>query len=68
MASRIEGMGEPHQGRLLAALRLGSLQLSQWLPAEVRAGIDPLRDAAPCSHAERLCGQIRRGKRPSHHP
>ena len=42
LASRVEGTGERHQGLLLAALKLGSLKQSEWLPAEVRNNIDPL--------------------------
>ena len=42
LTSRVEGTGERHQGLLLAALKLGSLKQSEWLPAEVRNNIDPL--------------------------
>ncbi|MFQ6029235.1 MAG: hypothetical protein ACE5Q6_17290, partial [Dehalococcoidia bacterium] len=41
LATRVEGTGERHLGLLVAAMKLASLALSEWLPPEVRTGIDP---------------------------
>lgn len=49
LASRVEGTGERHKGLLLAALKLGSLAQSEWLPAEVRLKIDPFAVLLPAS-------------------
>ena len=40
VSSRIEGTGERHKGLLISAMKLASLSLSEWLPPEVRGGID----------------------------
>lgn len=49
LASRVEGTGERHKNLLLAALKLGSLAQSDWLPAEVRAKIDPVAALLPAA-------------------
>jgi hypothetical protein len=41
VAGRTEGSGERHRDLLIAAMKLGSLQQSTWLPEDVRANIDP---------------------------
>jgi len=41
VASRTEGTGERHLGLLISAMKLASLSLSDWLPGDVRASIDP---------------------------
>ena len=51
LASRSEGSGERHLGLLVAAIKLQSLKLSDWLPAEVRAGIDPVAILLPAASA-----------------
>ena len=40
VANRVEGTGERHKGLLISAMKLSSLSLSDWLPAELRDGID----------------------------
>jgi hypothetical protein len=40
LASRAEGTGERHRGLLIAAIKLQSLRLAEWLPESVRDGID----------------------------
>ena len=40
VATRQEGTGERHLGLLVAAMKLASLRLSSWPPAQVRDGID----------------------------
>ena len=40
VASRVEGTGERHKGLLISAMKLSSLRLSDWLPAELRDGIN----------------------------
>ena len=47
LSSQVEGTGERHKGLLLAALKLGSLKQSEWLPAEVRNQIEPLAALLP---------------------
>ena len=41
IASRVEGTGERHKGLLISAMKLASLSLSDWLPTDIRDGIDP---------------------------
>ena len=41
VSSRVEGTGERHKGLLISAMKLASLRLSDWLPTEIRGGIDP---------------------------
>jgi hypothetical protein len=40
VASRVEGTGERHKGLLISAMKLSSLRLCDWLPAELREGIN----------------------------
>jgi|GEM_PF-6003980 len=40
VARQVEGTGQRHKGLLIASMKLASLSQSDWLPAEVRAGID----------------------------
>jgi hypothetical protein len=40
VASRVEGTGERHKGLLISAMKLASLRLCDWLPAELRDGIN----------------------------
>lgn len=49
LACQVEGTGERHNGLLLAALKLGSLKRSEWLPAEVRNRIDPSAALLPAA-------------------
>jgi len=51
VSSRIEGTGERHKGLLISAMKLASLSLSEWLPLEVRGGIDPHALLLPAAHA-----------------
>jgi len=51
VSSRIEGTGERHKGLLISAMKLASLSLSEWLPPEVRGGIDPHALLLPATHA-----------------
>jgi hypothetical protein len=41
LSSRQEGTGQRHLGLLIAAMKLESLRHAEWLPAEVREGLDP---------------------------
>jgi len=50
LASRVEGTGERHRGLLLAALKLGSLKQSEWLPVQVRNNLDPLGSLLTAAH------------------
>ena len=47
LASRSEGSGERHLGLLVAAIKLQSLKLSDWLHVEVRDRIDPVAILLP---------------------
>ncbi|MCH8898039.1 MAG: hypothetical protein IIC33_07070, partial [Chloroflexi bacterium] len=38
---RVEGTGERHKGLLISAMKLASVRLSDWLPTDIRDGIDP---------------------------
>jgi hypothetical protein len=40
VASRVEGTGERHKGLLISAMKLASLRLCDWLPAELRDRIN----------------------------
>ena len=51
VSSRIEGTGERHKGLLISAMKLASLSLSEWLPPEVRGGINPHAVLLPAAHA-----------------
>jgi hypothetical protein len=51
LASLVEGTGERHRGLLIAAMKLASLHLSQWLPADVRDRIDPYAVLLPAAAA-----------------
>ena len=51
VSSRIEGTGERHKGLLISAMKLASLSLSEWLPPEVRGGIDLHALLLPAAHA-----------------
>ena len=51
VASRVEGTGDRHKGLLIASMKLSSLGLSEWLPADVRAGIDPIALLMPAAIA-----------------
>jgi hypothetical protein len=49
LSTRIEGTGERHRGLLIAAIKLQSLRLAEWLPAEIRSQIDPHRILLPAA-------------------
>jgi hypothetical protein len=49
VASRVEGTGERHRGLLIAAMKLASLKLSQWLPLDLRTLIDPYTVLLPAA-------------------
>ena len=51
LASRSEGSGERHLGLLIAAIKLQSMNLSDWLPVELRAEIDPVAILLPAASA-----------------
>ena len=51
VSSRIEGTGERYKGLLISAMKLASLSLSEWLPPEVRGGIDPHALLLPAAQA-----------------
>jgi hypothetical protein len=51
VAGRTEGSGERHRDLLIAAMKLGSLQQSAWLPEDVRANIDPCALLLPAAEA-----------------
>ena len=57
VASRNEGTGERHKELLLAALKLGSLRQSEWLPTEVRMGIDPIGALIPAANRNGYIGK-----------
>ena len=41
VSSQVEGTGQRHAGLLISSMKLASLSISEWLPAEAREGIDP---------------------------
>jgi hypothetical protein len=49
VAGRTEGTGERHRDLLIAAMKLGSLKLSEWVPANVRDAIDPYELLLPAA-------------------
>jgi hypothetical protein len=49
LASRVESTGERHRGLLIAAMKLASLRLSQWLPEDARGAIDPYSVLLPAA-------------------
>jgi hypothetical protein len=49
VTGRIEGTGERHRDLLVAAMKLGSLKLSPWLPEAVREAIDPYAVLLPAA-------------------
>jgi hypothetical protein len=51
VAGRTEGSGERHRDLLIAAMKLGSLKLCDWLPEDVRATIDPCAVLLPAARA-----------------
>ena len=51
VANRVEGTGERHKELLNSAMKLASLSISDWLPAEVRTGIDPNALLLPAAQA-----------------
>jgi hypothetical protein len=53
VASRVEGTGERHKGLLISAMKLASLRLSDWLPAELRDGMDIPALLLPAAQANR---------------
>jgi hypothetical protein len=57
VAGRTEGAGERHRGLLVAAMKLGSLKLSEWIPDNVRSAIDLFAVLLP---AARENGYIRK--------
>lgn len=57
LSSQVEGTGERHKGLLLAALKLGSLKQSEWLPAEVKNQIDPLAALLPAARKNGYVGK-----------
>jgi hypothetical protein len=57
IAGRTEGTGERHHDLLVAAMKLGSLKLSQWLPANVRAAIDPYAVLLPAARENGYVGK-----------
>ena len=48
---RFRFRGERHKGLLISAMKLASLCLSAWLPADVRASIDPHALLLPAAQA-----------------
>ena len=58
VSSAKEGVGERHLSILKAAKSLGPLVLSTWLPAEIRATIDPYALLIPHSRREWVSGQL----------
>jgi hypothetical protein len=51
VSTRQEGTGERHRGLLIAAIKLQSLKLSDWLPEDIRRGIDPVVLLLPAAAA-----------------
>jgi hypothetical protein len=51
LSSQVEGTGERLRGLLIAAMKLASLRLSEWLPDDVRATIDPYAALLPAAVA-----------------
>ena len=51
VSSRIEGTGERHKGLLISAMKLASLSLAEWIPPELRGGIDPHALLLPAAQA-----------------
>ena len=51
VANQVEGTGERHKGLLIASMKLASLRQSEWLPTEVRVGIDPVALLLPAAQA-----------------
>ncbi|MDA1129636.1 MAG: hypothetical protein O2913_13220, partial [Chloroflexi bacterium] len=51
VSSQIEGTGERHKGLLIASMKLGSLSLAEWLPAEARESIDACALLMPAATA-----------------
>ena len=41
VSNQVEGTGQRHAGLLISSMKLASLSISEWLPAEAREGIDP---------------------------
>ena len=66
VASRVEGTGERHKGPLISAMKLASLRLSEWLPPEVRDGIDPQALLLPAAQANGYVANT--GRRPHCRP
>jgi hypothetical protein len=51
LASRIEGTGKRHRSLLIAAMKLESLRLAEWLPTDIRESIDPYALLMPATQA-----------------
>jgi hypothetical protein len=51
LASQVEGTGERHRGLLIAAMKLASLRISEWLPEDVRSCIDLFGALVPAAVA-----------------
>jgi hypothetical protein len=47
LAQQVEGTGERHKGLLISSMKLTSLRVSEWLPPDVRATIDPYAALLP---------------------
>ena len=51
VANQVEGTGERHKGLLIASMKLTSLSISDWLPAQARVQIDPYSLLMPAAEA-----------------
>jgi hypothetical protein len=51
LRTQVEGTGERHRGLLIAAMKLASLKMSEWLPEEARSAIDPYALLIPAADA-----------------
>jgi hypothetical protein len=57
VAGRTEGTGERHRDLLVAAMKLGSLKLAEWLPENVREAIDPYTVLLPSAREKGYVGK-----------
>ena len=51
LSTRLEGTGERHRGLLVAAIKLQSLRLADWLPVDIRESINPYALLIPATRA-----------------
>jgi hypothetical protein len=57
LASRVEGTGERHRGLLIAAMKLESLRLADWLPMDIRESINPYALLMPATQSNGYWGK-----------